>query len=262
MRMPTVSSPASSEREGALPDARAVFEADRSPSRRRPQRLSAPIADELLRRVVAGEYPVGTALPPEPVLVEEFNVSRPVIREAVKSIESSGLVSIRQGDGTVVRDRGQWSILDPRVLPVALAYDIGSRLTDDAISLRAELDGALLVDGAANLTDIDFATMLEHLRTMDTATELIDLQRADLAFHRVYRERSGNELKSSIVKLLIEDMPPPERIVREPRAMYDRANRDHWDIYEALRDGRVEDAAAALDRHIRELWVWRPSDAP
>lgn len=259
--MPPASTPASSARDELVMDARAVFQADRSSSGRRPQRLSTPIADELLRRVVAGEYPVGTPLPPEPVLVEEFNVSRPVIREAVKSIESSGLVSIRQGDGTVVRDRGQWRILDPRVLPVALAYDIGSRLTDDAIALRAELDGALLVDAAAHLTDSDFSAMLEQLRIMDTATELIDLQRADLAFHRVYRERSGNELKSSIVKLLIEEMPPPERIIREPRAMYDVANRDHWDIYEALRAGRVEDAAAALDRHVHELWIWRPSDA-
>ncbi|MDL9977796.1 FadR/GntR family transcriptional regulator [Microbacterium sp. ASV49] len=229
--------------------------ADR-PVRRR-QRLSTPIADELLRRVVSGAYPVGTQLPPEPVLVVEFDVSRTVIREAVKSLEAAGLVSIRQGDGTVVRDRGLWSILDPRVLPVALTYDIGSRLADDAIALRAELDTTLITEAAPKLTEGDFATMDECLHVMDASSELADLQRADLAFHRVYRARSGNELKSSIVMLLMEEMPPNERLVREPRAMYDAANLDHWDIYNALRDGRVEDAVVALDRHIRDLWTWR-----
>jgi DNA-binding FadR family transcriptional regulator len=232
----------------------------RATRRSRPRRLSTSVSDELLRRIVSGEYAVGTPLPPEPLLVDEFDVSRPVVREAVKSLESAGLVSIRQGDGTVVRDRATWSMLDPRVLRVALVYDTGDRLTDDATELRVELERALIAEAAPKLTEADFAAMAEHLRVMDTATQLVDLQRADLGFHQTYRDRSGNELKSSIVRLLLEEMPPPERLARQSRDMYDVANRQHWEIYRALRDRRTDDAMDAIARHVREMWTWRPHE--
>lgn len=230
-------------------------------SRGRPQRLSTAVADELLRRIVSGEYAVGTQLPPEPLLVDEFEVSRPVAREAVKSLETAGLVSIRQGEGTVVRARQQWSILDQRVLRLALAYSAGSRFVDDAIELRAELERSLVAEAAEKLTDGDFSGMVDHLRVMDSATDLPELQRADLAFHQIYRERAGNELKSSIARLLVEEMPLTERITREPRAMYDFANKQHWEIYQALLEGRIDDAIDAITRHVRESWTWRPHEA-
>ncbi|SEH65461.1 MULTISPECIES: GntR family transcriptional regulator [unclassified Leifsonia] len=230
-------------------------------SRRRPQRLSTAVADELLRRIVSGEYAVGAQLPPEPLLVDEFEVSRPVAREAVKSLEAAGLVSIRQGEGTVVRARQEWSILDQRVLRVALTYSAGSRLVDDAIDLRAELERSLVAEAAEKLTDGDFSRMVDHLRVMDSSTDLTELQRADLAFHQIYRERAGNELKSSIARLLVEEMPLAERIMRDPRAMYDFANKQHWEIYEALLDGRTDDAIDAIARHVRESWTWRPHEA-
>ena len=230
------------------------------PAARRPRRLSTTVADELLRRIVAGEYGVGTQLPPEPLLVAEFDVSRPVVREAVKSLESAGLVSIRQGDGTVVRDRSRWSMLDPRVLRASLTYDVGDRLTDDATELRVELECALIAESADKLTDDDFAAMEEHLRVMDTSSDPAELARTDSGFHRVYRVRSGNELKSSIVRLLLEEMPPPPGLARDPRAMYDFTNPQHWAVYRALRDRRTDEAIAAITRHVREQWTWRLSE--
>jgi DNA-binding FadR family transcriptional regulator len=229
----------------------------RATRRSRPRRLSTSVSDELLRRIVAGEYPVGTPLPPEPLLVDEFDVSRPVVREAVKSLESAGLVSIRQGDGTVVRDRATWSMLDPRVLRVALLYDTGDRLTDDATELRVELERALIAEAAPKLTETDFAAMAEHLRVMDTATEFAAMGAADRSFHQIYRDRSGNELKSSIVRLLLEEMPDPDGLAEHPREMYDVTNRQHWEIYRALRDGRTDDAVEAITRHVRRMWTWR-----
>ncbi|MEO7015670.1 MAG: FadR/GntR family transcriptional regulator [Leifsonia sp.] len=229
-------------------------------SRRRPQRLSTAVADGLLRRIVSGEYAVGTRLPPEPLLVDEFEVSRPVAREAVKSLETAGLVSIRQGEGTVVRARQEWNILDQRVLRLALTYSVGSRLVDDAIDLRAEVERSLVAEAAEKLTDGDLSGMVDHLRVMDSATDLAELQRADLAFHQVYRERAGNELKSSIARLLVEEMPLAERSTRGPRAMYDFANKQHWEIYQALLEGRTEDAKDAITRHVRESWTWRPHE--
>lgn len=64
---------------------------------------SMDITECLTRRIIAGDYPVGSKLPTERALAEEFDVARHVIREALKRIEAVGLVTIRQGSGIYVQ---------------------------------------------------------------------------------------------------------------------------------------------------------------
>jgi GntR family transcriptional regulator len=78
--------------------------AGRAPAR--PAAASAPlyqrIADELMSAIRAGEHPVGTMLPTETELRARYGVSRHTVREALRVLESMGLVSRRQGAGTAV----------------------------------------------------------------------------------------------------------------------------------------------------------------
>lgn len=228
---------------------------------RRPNRLSTAVSEVLIRRIISGDYPVGSLLPPEPQLVDEFEVSRPVAREAMKFLEAAGLVSIRQGEGTVVREAAKWNFVDPSVLRIALALNMGSRIRKDAVKLRLDLDLMLLDEAAPKLTEADFAEMQKHLETMDRTNDFAALQEADLAFHQVYQSCAGNQLTEGIVHLLVEEMPPPDRVLADPRSAYDAANKQHWSIYRALRDGRFDDAQNTLRAHISQMWTWR-SEAP
>ena len=72
--------------------------------------------DWLGEAILTGHYPVGSSLPPEPMLCEELGVSRTVVREAIKTLAAKGLVSVRPRHGTHVRPRGDWSLLDRDVL--------------------------------------------------------------------------------------------------------------------------------------------------
>lgn len=65
---------------------------------------SSRITAMLLRRILAGSYPAGENLPPERDLAQEFGVSRHVVREALKRLDTLGLVSIQQGSGVHVND--------------------------------------------------------------------------------------------------------------------------------------------------------------
>lgn len=229
----------------------------------RPKRLSTVVSEELIRRIISSEYPIGSLLPPEPQLVAEFEVSRPVAREAMKFLEAAGLVAIKQGEGTIVRESSKWNYLEPSVLRSALGSDVGARMRADAVQLRVQLELTLLEEAAPKLTDEDFATMERHLRTMDAATSYDELADADFGFHEVYQSRAGNRLTEGIVHLLVEEMPQPEQVATDLRSSYDQANQKHWAVFHGLRDGDLDAAREALRDLISQMWTWpSPDEAP
>ena len=64
------------------------------------------LASRLEQRIQEGDYPVGSQLPPEPVLEHEFGVSRITVRQALGILKRRGLLTSKSGMGTVVRSGG------------------------------------------------------------------------------------------------------------------------------------------------------------
>jgi GntR family transcriptional regulator, transcriptional repressor for pyruvate dehydrogenase complex len=83
-------------------------------------RRSVPdeVFDQILDDVVSGEFVPGESLPSERKLAEVLGVSRPAVREALQRVAQAGLVEVRQGDATTVRDYRRHASLDllPRLL--------------------------------------------------------------------------------------------------------------------------------------------------
>ncbi|KAA5604667.1 FadR family transcriptional regulator [Roseospira marina] len=73
------------------------------------------VAERLAHELFSGTYPPGTLLPREVDLAERFAVSRATIRAGLQSLTSLGIISRHAGQGTVVREYGDWNILDPFV---------------------------------------------------------------------------------------------------------------------------------------------------
>lgn len=69
-----------------------------------PKTLSEKIADELIHKIIKGQYDPGSRLPTEREMAESFKVTRHVIREALKRVDTLGLVEIRQGSGAVIQN--------------------------------------------------------------------------------------------------------------------------------------------------------------
>jgi GntR family transcriptional regulator len=70
-----------------------------------PRLRSVSVQDELKQRIDRGEFPAGARLPSEPDLAAELQVSRATLREALRAMESEGLLRRRQGSGTFVAER-------------------------------------------------------------------------------------------------------------------------------------------------------------
>src|SRR6266496_4847296 len=83
-------------------------------------RRSVPdeVFDQIIDDVVSGEFAPGESLPSERKLAEVLGVSRPAVREALQRVAQAGLVEVRQGDATTVRDFRRHAGLDllPRLL--------------------------------------------------------------------------------------------------------------------------------------------------
>lgn len=109
--------------------------------------VSDDVYDQIAARVISGDLPAGGALPSERDLAAALQVSRPAVREALKRLATSGLVHIRQGDTTTVRDIRRDGGLD--LLPLLLVNDDGLDIgvARSAVEARAQI--APIVAGLA-----------------------------------------------------------------------------------------------------------------
>lgn len=102
----------------------------------RPPRAAELVADHIRRRILSGQLAEG--LPTEVVLLEEFSVSRPTMREALRILETEGLVRTRRGKqgGAVVR----------RPTVDTAAYHVGLVLQGSGVDLRDLADARMLLE--------------------------------------------------------------------------------------------------------------------
>src|SRR5574341_1750682 len=91
-------------------------------------------------RIVKGEFLPGANLPTEYEIAEEFGVSRIVIREATRLLNSKGIVDSRQGRGTFVTPVASWNQLDPQILMALLKAGRLGDLAQDLVEVRKMLE--------------------------------------------------------------------------------------------------------------------------
>jgi GntR family transcriptional repressor for pyruvate dehydrogenase complex len=140
------------------------------------------VFDQIAAEVLSGDVAAGEALPSERRLAEVLGVSRPSVREALKRLGHAGLVDVRQGDATTVRDFRRTAGMD--VLPQLLM----SRGTVDLPTARSVMEtrlhlGPFVAQLAARRGGASLATALDAaLAELATQTDGVARQYAALAF--------------------------------------------------------------------------------
>ncbi len=137
------------------------------------------------KSIATGEYPVGENIPMEPELVAQFDVSRTVVREAVKVLSGKGLVKTARRYGTRVCAYEDWNLLDPDVIgwhdPASRAAD---RLYIDVSNFRCIIEPEAAALAAVNATDNQRKFILEAARAIQADKEFnINLVGPDYHFH-------------------------------------------------------------------------------
>ncbi|UOQ56288.1 FadR family transcriptional regulator [Leucobacter allii] len=152
------------------------------------------IVDQIERAIVSGEIPVGSQLASERDLMVQFGVSRPTVREALRILQSMGLLESRPGT------RGGPVVLAPS--SKTLARSFRAMVGTDALSAAELVQYRVILEGSTSRLaafrhdDAQLARMRRGIERMERDAEANDpgFADADLEFHEAIWAASGNEV--------------------------------------------------------------------
>lgn len=154
--------------------------------------LTDEVFEQLTSEILGGELRPGAPLPSERALAEALGVSRPAVREALKRLAQSGLVDIRQGETTTVRDYRTAAGLEllPRLLLPAGELDLGTARA--IIEVRAAVGPAVARLAATRGGEAAAADLRRIVGRLAEADDPVERQRAALDFWDRMVDASGN----------------------------------------------------------------------
>lgn len=209
--------------------------------------LPEEIANRLLELIRARQLRPGDKLPAERSLAALMQVSRPVLREALRALAIMKVVEIRQGAGTYI------TALEPQQLvshldfvfskdTVALAQVIETRRVVEVGNVRLAAT-RITPDSLARL-DTLLAQLREALGDADRFSTL------DIEFHDIVSEAAGNFLLAQFMSIINTLGKVSRERTGASRAVRERALRDHRRVTAALRARDPDAASAAMGEHL------------
>jgi GntR family transcriptional repressor for pyruvate dehydrogenase complex len=214
--------------------------------------LSKRISRELLASILRGEIPSGHALPSEEGLASQFDVSRPVVREAVKELAVLGLVESRQGRSSRVTPSDDWNPFAPELLAARSEVGAVDDFMLELLELRRMIETEAAALAAARASDEDLGRMRAQLERMEGSVH--DIERytdGDIAFHNALLAATGNHLLTRLIAMIgpvlrLGRMISLQRRIDGPI----ESQRGHRRVLEAVRARDPEAARMAMREHL------------
>ena len=212
------------------------------------RRLGETVFGHLQRAIKSGAYAADERLPPEHALAAEFEVSRPVIRDALRRLREKGLIYSRQGAGSFVRVTG---VREP------LGFGELENLSDlaDCYDFRITVEPAAAARAALAHTDAALADVEHALANMREATHTSrHREDADFAFHLAIARASGNPYYATAMASLETHIAIGMQLHGQSlKAQADGLGHvfgEHVAIYDAIARGDADTASALMRGHL------------
>lgn len=211
--------------------------------------LSEQVAGALAAEIRAGRPAAGEKIPTEAVLVEQFAVSRTVVREAVSRLKSLGVVESRQGSGVFVRQAAF----------APLNFDARSAASMQAVIQMVEVRRALEAEVAALAAVRRSAGQLKGIRqAMAALDEAVraggDGADEDVNYHRAIADAAHNPFLIGTLDYLRQFLRGVTRVTRANEArridFARQVRNEHEAITRAIEKGDALQARRAATRHM------------
>lgn len=160
------------------------------------------VAESLGRRVAAYELPAGSVVNLAS-LEQEYGVSRTVAREAMRLLESLGMIEARRRVGLIVADEAHWNVFSPRVIEWRLAGPGRDAQLHSLLDLRIAVEPTAARLAAVHASPEQrerLVTLARKLRAMGERGlgESPEYLRTDVGFHQTLLRASGNEMLAAL----------------------------------------------------------------
>ena len=217
---------------------------------KRPLLIHIEVQEAIKNYIIENRLKANDALPSEGDFVNKLGVSRNSVREAVKALESIGILETRRGSGLFLRDFSFAPLLDN--LPYGLMFGV-SELAE-LLELRQALEVGLIeaaIKAMTNETLADLKNTVERMRTRaERGEEFVD---DDREFHRLLFKNHGNR---ALLRLLdtfwIAFRRAVDFVEQDPVDLLS-TYRDHAVILEAVSSRKTKAAQQALKHHYQGI---------
>ncbi len=195
----------------------------------------------------------GRFLPPETKLAADLGVSRPIIREALKSLEGKGIIEVMSGKGAVVKPLDNQSLQ----LFFLRAVQIEHEAIIDLMELRKGIEVQSVALAAQRRTPEDIAKLttivVEMRRNLHVPDAYVEL---DIAFHQQIAAMTHNAMLYHIVGAIreaIKDSLHESLLRRQDDKQLEHVQAGHEAILASVKQGDVEEATRVMTDHFNEV---------
>jgi GntR family transcriptional repressor for pyruvate dehydrogenase complex len=213
-------------------------------------RLYVKVAAQIQQHITDGGLQPGDRLPPEHVLVQEFGVSRTVIREAIQSLKTRGLVTVKHGSGVFVSEPTADTVSEF----LSALFQFRGASVYDLHEAREILEVEIAALAAERASDEDKAELGEKLEWMKkvrgSPREYVEL---DLVFHGILARATGNHIFLLLLEPLVDLLRQSRLKATQIPGGVEGSFRGHRAIYDSIARGDAEGARAAMREHLREV---------
>ena len=209
-----------------------------------PRRLYRQIAEQLRALISAGEYPVGSRLPPERDLSVQLGVSRPSVREALIALEVEGLIEVRMGSGIYVRTADSKA-----------ARPVSAEGPLEIIRARQLIESELAAHAARHMKKAQIAGLREAIAVMERQVAEGQMPtRGDRLFHTRIAAASDNSVLLRVVGELWDERGNPLFTQLgshfETASSWGLAIAEHRAVVDAIAIGSADAAREAMSTHL------------
>ncbi|WP_078510125.1 FadR/GntR family transcriptional regulator [Streptomyces sp. Tu 6176] len=205
-----------------------------------PRRVSAmeAVLTHLRGAIERGTYAVGDKLPSEAELCRTLGVSRPVLREALRALQTMGLTVSRTGRGTFVVAR---SVEDPT---------FGDYAASDLMEVRRHIEIPVAGYAARRRTPEDVERLTRLLERMERETDTTAWVALDTLFHLSVAQAARNPVFRRVIEEIRDALARQSAFLNELGGRREHSDREHRALVEALAEGSEEAAVRAMSHHL------------
>ena len=225
------------------------------PERVKKMSLYEQISDQIIHLIDTNEWPVGSQLPNELLLAEEFGVSRNCVREALKSLELYGILFSHPGRGTFVSTEAHSHIENMKFID-SISGGSFRELIEARIATECHL--ARLAAEWGSDEEKDELERVFNLLKNDLPQNHDEIRpspvQSGYAFHDAIAHMAHNDLLYQFLQKLNVEIDKHRRNLKLDAKDTDTMIADHYLIYQAIREGNAERAREAMETHIANTY--------